>query len=67
MKAFAQFLDVTFVEGALLVQDLGDDAFGAKDGNEIFLAETIGLHQRAEDFDRRSIGNGMVLFLVGFD
>ena len=67
MKAFAQFLDVTFVEGALLVQDLGDDAFGAKDGNEILLAETIGIHQRAEGFDGRSIGNGMMLFFVGFD
>ena len=58
---------MAFVEGVFFVQDLGDDAFGAKDGNEIFLAETIGIHQRAKDFDRRSIGNGMVLFLVGFD
>src|SRR2546429_2592038 len=32
-----------------------------------FLAKTIGVHQRAKDFHRRSIRNGMTLFFVCFD
>ena len=59
---FAQFLDVRLVEGTFLMQDLGNDAFRTKDRHHIFLAELIRFHQRAKDFDRRSIRNRMMLF-----
>ena len=49
------------------MQDLGNDAFRAKDGHQNFLAEIIPIHQRPKDFDRRSMGNGMMLFFVSFD
>jgi hypothetical protein len=62
IKSFAQFLDVGFVEVTFLMQDFGYDAFGAKDWNQVFLAQIIRIHQSA-DFDRRSIRNGMMLFL----
>src|SRR6266566_3856258 len=67
VESFAQFLDVGFVEVTLLVQNFGHDAFGAKDWHQIFLAEIIGIHQRAENFNGRSIRNGMMLFFVCFD
>ena len=35
--------------------------------SQIFLTQIIRIHQRAEDFDRRSIRNGMMLFFVCFD
>jgi hypothetical protein len=66
-EAFAQLLDVGFVEGALLMQDFGHDAFGAEDGHQVFLAEIIGIHQGAENLNGRSIGNGMMFFFVGLD
>jgi hypothetical protein len=44
------------------MQDLGNDAFRTKDRHHIFLAELIRFHQRAKDFDRRSIRNRMMLF-----
>jgi len=59
IKSFAQFLDVRLIEGTFLRQDLGHDAFKAKDGDQIFLAEIIRIDQRAKDFDRRSIRNGI--------
>ena len=49
------------------MQDFGNDAFRAKDWNHIFLTQIIRIHQRAEDFDRRSIRNGMMLGFVCFD
>jgi hypothetical protein len=67
IKSFAQFLDVGFVEVTLLMQDLGYDAFRAKDWNHIFLTQITRIRQRAEDFDRRSIRNGMMLGFVCFD
>src|SRR5271168_2031724 len=66
-ESFAQFLDVGFVEGAFLVQDFGYDALGAEDWDQVFLAEVIGVHQRAQDFQWPSIRNGMMLFFVRFD
>jgi hypothetical protein len=57
VESSAQLLDVGFIEGAFLVQDFGHDAFRAKDGNEIFLAEIIGIHQRAKDFHWAGVGN----------
>ena len=56
-----------FIEVTFLMQNFGYDAFRAKDWNKIFLAQIIRIHQRAEDFDRRSIRNGMMLFFVCFD
>jgi hypothetical protein len=47
------------------MQDLGYDAFRSKDGDQILLAEIIPIHQRAKDFDRRSIRNGLMLFFAG--
>ena len=44
MEAFAEVRDVGFVEGAFFVEDFGDDAFGAEDGDEIFLTEVVGVH-----------------------
>jgi hypothetical protein len=67
VKSLAQLLDVGFVEGAFPVQDFGDDTFRAKDGDQVFLAEIIGIHQGAKDFHGGRIGNGMVLFFVSFD
>ena len=64
MESFAQFLNVGFVEAAFPVQDLGHDALRAENLGQVLLAEIVGLHQRAKDFDRRSVGNGMVLFFV---
>ncbi len=55
-----------FIEVTFLMQDFGYDAFRAKDWNKIFLAKTIRIHQCAEDFDRRSIRNGMILLFVCF-
>jgi hypothetical protein len=59
IKSFAQFLDVGLIEVTFLMQDFGYDTFRAKDWNKIFLAQIIRIHQRAEDFDRRGIRNGM--------
>src|SRR6266850_499503 len=67
IKSLAQFLDVGFIQVTFLMQDFRYDAFRAKDWNKIFLAQIIRIHQRAEDFDRRSIRNGMMLFFVCFD
>jgi len=67
MESFAQFLYVSFVEITFLVQDFGYDALRAKNWDQVFLAKTIGIHQRTKDFHRRSIGNGMMLFFVCFD
>src|SRR5260370_168181 len=39
----------------------------AKDRDQVFLAEIIGFHQRAEDFERGSIRYGMMLFFVRFN
>ena len=58
VESFAQFLDVGFVEAAFLVQDFGYDALGAEDRSQILLAEIIGIHQRAKDLNRGSVGNG---------
>jgi hypothetical protein len=55
------------VEVTLPVQDFRDDTFRAKNWDQVFLAETIGVHQRAKDFYRRSVRNGMMLFFVCFD
>src|SRR6266851_7956892 len=60
VESFAQFLDVGFVEVTFLVQDFRYDAFRAKDWDQVFLAEIIGIHQRANDFHRGSIRNGMM-------
>ncbi len=60
MESFAQLLDVGFVEFTFLVQDFGRDTFRAKNGDQVFLAEIIGIHQRAKDFHRGSIRNGMI-------
>src|SRR3989442_959525 len=67
VESFAQLLNVGSIEITLSVQDFGHDAFRAKDGDQIFLAEIIGIYQRAKDFHRARIGNGMMLFFVGFD
>jgi len=67
LKSFAQFLYVGFVEVTFLVQDFGYDAFRTKDWDQILLAETIGIHQCAEDIHRGSIGNEMTVFFVCFD
>jgi hypothetical protein len=44
MESSAQPLDVSFVEVAFFVQDLGYDAFRTKDRNEVLLAEIVGIH-----------------------
>jgi len=67
VEPFAQFLDVGFVEVTFLVQNLGHDAFGTKDWCQIFLAEIIGIHQRAENFNGRNVRNGVMIFFVCFD
>jgi hypothetical protein len=67
VEAFAQSLNVGFVQGALFVQYFGYDALGAKDGHQVFLAKIVGIHQRLKNFDGRSIGNGMMLFFPGLD
>jgi len=45
VESFAQFLYVGFVEVTFLVQDFGYDAFRAKDWDQVFLPEIIGIHQ----------------------
>src|SRR5882724_5362260 len=67
VEPFAQFLDVGFVEVTFLVQNFGHDAFRTKDWYQIFLAEIIGIHQCAENFNGRNVRNGMMLFFVCFD
>jgi hypothetical protein len=67
VESFAQSFYVGFVEGAFLVEDFGHDAFGAKDGHQVFLAKIMGLHQRLKDFDGRGIEDGVMLFFVGLD
>ena len=67
VESFAQLLNVGSVEITLSVQDFGHDAFRAKDGDQVLLAEIIGIHQRAKNFHRARIRNGMMLFFVGFD
>src|SRR6266478_1100042 len=67
VESFAQLLDVGFVELAFPVQDLGYDAFRAKSGDQVFLAEVIGVHQCAKDFHWGSIRNGVMLFFISFD
>jgi hypothetical protein len=52
VESFAQLLDVGFVELSFLVQHFGYDAFRAKDGDQVFLAEIIGIHQRAKALTR---------------
>lgn len=58
---------MSFVEGAFFAEYFGDDAFGAEDGHQVFLAKVVGLHQGAKNLDGRNMGNSMVLFFVGFD
>ena len=41
------------------MQDLGHDALRAKDGDEILLAEIIGVHQGAKHFHWRSVRDGI--------
>lgn len=67
VESFAEFLDLGSVEIAFLVQDFGNGAFGAKDRDQVFLTQVIGIHQRAKDLHRRSVRNGMMLFFVGVD
>jgi len=67
VESFAQFLYVSFVEAASLVQGFGYDAFRAKDWDQILLPEIMGIHQRAKDFYRGSIWDGMMLFFVCFN
>ena len=67
IKSSAQFLDVGFVEITFLMQDFGYDTFRAKDRGQIFLTKIIGIRQRAKDFDRRSIRNGIMFLFVCFD
>ena len=58
MEAFAQFLYVGFVEGALLVQDFGYDALGTEDGDQVFLPQIVGIHQRAKDGEEGAVRHG---------
>ena len=44
MESFAQFLDVSFIEAAFLVQAFGYDAFRTKDWDQVFLPEIVGIH-----------------------
>src|SRR5215467_4405614 len=60
-------LYVGFVEVTFPMQDFGYDAFRAKNWDKVFLAEAVGFHQCAKDFDRRSIRNKMMLFFVCFN
>jgi len=55
VESFAQFLYVSFVEAASLVQDFGYDAFRAKELGPGLLAQIMGIHQRPKDFHRGSI------------
>ena len=67
VKSFAQLLDVGFVEVTFLVQDFRYNAFRAKDGDQIFLAEIISIHQGMENFNGRSIRNEMMFFFIRLD
>jgi hypothetical protein len=51
VEAAAKALDVVFVELALAAQDLRDDAGSAEDIGEVFLQETVLVHQELEDFE----------------
>ena len=55
-ESFAEFFDVMFVEFAFAAEDLGDDAFGAEQRGEVFLAEIVGVcsvpHLRRSRFKR---------------
>lgn len=42
------------------MQNFGDDAFGAEDGGQVFLAQVIGVHQGTQDFYRRSVWDGVM-------
>src|SRR5215472_18611142 len=67
MESFTQFLYVGFIEVTFLVQDFRHDTFRAENWDQVFLAETIGVHQCAKHLHRRSVRNGMMLFFVCFD
>jgi len=55
---------VLFGELALAAQNVGDDALGAEDIEQIFLTEVTGFHQMADDGRRFSFRNGIVLRFI---
>jgi hypothetical protein len=56
MESFTQFLYVCFVKVPFLVQDLRYDTFRTENWDQVFLAETMGIHQCAKYLHRRRSG-----------
>ena len=52
MEAPAQSFDMGLGEIALTAEHFRDNAGAAEDVHEICLAQTVGVHQVAEDFER---------------
>jgi len=48
MKSLLNFSMWFLLRQTFLMQDFGHDAFRTKDGDQIFLAEIIRIHQRAK-------------------
>jgi hypothetical protein len=67
IEAPAQFLYVGLCQIALAIENLGNRAFGSEHVDQIRLAQTVRLHQMADDIARSARWKGIVLHFQVFD
>jgi hypothetical protein len=66
MESLAQSIDVGLRKIALSIEHLGSDARRAKNVLQIYLSQTVGIHQMAHNVDRRCRRKSIMLILEIF-